>query len=379
MDSGYTKIKSKSILLKPTNKQKRMLLQWMGSYRFVYNKVINFLVDEYEKTGKIRSYFKCRKEWTLKLKEIMPWWSDIPAHTLYGAMMDASKDYSAMVKKRSKGLKSDLPRCRKRKQRSFFILGNSITSKGIYIQRLGPMKSCESLPDKPMDCRIIHYAGRFWLRVPEKQQTLVTDNQGHVCAIDPGIRTFATIFSPDGIGKIQSGGFSRIVTLLRHLDDLQSRTSKVKNRNKKNRMNLAASRMRLKIRNLIDDLHYQTIGWLFRKFDVVIFPDGDFTSAISKASRKIRSKSVRSLMGYAFARFRDRLKHKASLLGKTVKIVCESYTSKTHNVTGEVISNLGGRKTIESEGIKIDRDINGALGVFLKALLVQPSSSGGAC
>lgn len=116
-------------------------------------------------------------------------------------------------------------------------------------------------------------------------------------------------------------------------------------------------------------------SYLVNKFDVIICPTSNFTSAVKKLKRKIRSKTVRSLMNFAFARFRDRLKSKCELLGKTFMEVCESYTSKTHNITGEVIQNLGGRKTITSQGITLDRDINGSLGIFLKGLVAHPAKA----
>ena len=55
--------------------------------------------------------------------------------------------------------------------------------------------------------------------------------------------------------------------------------------------------------------------------------------------------------------------------GSTVLIVNEAYTSKTVSWTGEIIHNLGGRKTVRSsDGRTMDRDINGARGTFLRAL-----------
>lgn len=158
------------------------------------------------------------------------------------------------------------------------------------------------------------------------------------------------------------------------MDNLLSRTAKAKGKLKR-AMKRAADRMRVRIRNLVDDMHYQTIGWLFRNFDTVIFPVADFTSACRKIKRKIGRKSVRSLMTWSFARFRDRLRDKAQVLGKQVVIVDEAYTSKTANWCGEIIQNLGGRKTITSGSITVDRDVNGALGVFLKALVDHPSPS----
>jgi len=50
-------------------------------------------------------------------------------------------------------------------------------------------------------------------------------------------------------------------------------------------------------------------------------------------------------------------------------LVNEAYTSKTVSWTGEVIENLGGRKTVVSkDGQQMDRDINGVRGIFLRAL-----------
>lgn len=323
----------------------------------------------YQKSGKSQGYSTDSRH---LLQSEMHWFKEIPAHVIYGAMRDADKDYRLAIKKRAKGQATNLPRCRKRHQRSFYILGNAITPQGIYPRLLGKLRSAEPLPNKPADSRIVFEAGKWWLRMPHESTVVQTENQGRVCAIDPGIRTFASIYSLEGVGKIGAGAFNRIQRLAAHLDDLISRTAKEKSLQRKLRMRLAQARMRLKIRNLIADLHWQTAGWLFRHFDTVVFPDGNFTSAVKKAQRKIRAKSVRSLLSFAFAQFRDRLKSKAELLGKTVILVCESYTSKTHNITGEIKQKLGGAKTTESRGIRIDRDLNGALGIFLKALAVRP-------
>jgi len=79
-----------------------------------------------------------------------------------------------------------------------------------------------------------------------------------------------------------------------------------------------------------------------------------------------------NLLTFSFAKFRDRLISKAQLLGKTVVIVNEAYTSKTANWTGEIVRNLGGRSKITSNNVTLDRDVNGALGIFLKALVDHP-------
>lgn len=84
--------------------------------------------------------------------------------------------------------------------------------------------------------------------------------------------------------------------------------------------------------------------------------------------RKLRKKSVRAMLGLAHGRFRQRLIDKAKQLGKSVVVQCEAYTSKTASWTGEIIHKLGGRKFVRSGGLVVDRDINGARGIFLRAL-----------
>jgi putative transposase len=51
----------------------------------------------------------------------------------------------------------------------------------------------------------------------------------------------------------------------------------------------------------------------------------------------------------------------------------EAYTSKTVSWTGEVVK-IGGAKVIKSriDGRVMDRDLNGARGIFLRALVDTP-------
>lgn len=350
----------------------------MGSYRKVFNWVVSQKEQEYLAAGKSRGYFQGRKDWIALLREEFPWLASIPAHTIYGAMMDADKAYKVVVGKRAKGTASELPRCRKRTQRSFFILGDAINSKGIYPRLLGSLRAKEPLPNKPSDSRILTEAGKWYLCVPEKRNVALPDNQRGVISLDPGLRTFLTGFSNREIVKVADGSFGRIVRLAHYLDDLLSRASKAPSR-RKQKMYLAAARMRVRIRNLVDDLHYQAIGWLLRNYTTIILPEGNFTNACKRAKRKISRKSVRALLGLAFGRFRERLISKAQELGRNVIVVNEAYTSKTAAWTGEIVQTIGAKKVIKSDGLSFDRDVNGALGIFLKALVDHPVSVSRGC
>jgi putative transposase len=68
-------------------------------------------------------------------------------------------------------------------------------------------------------------------------------------------------------------------------------------------------------------------------------------------------------------KFKHRLGYKAEQRRKLVIEANEAYTSKTVSWTGEINPKLGGSKIVRSsDGQRMDRDINGARGIFLRAL-----------
>ncbi len=193
------------------------------------------------------------------------------------------------------------------------------------------------------------------------QRTLQKDNlpkrepSRGIVAIDPGVRTFASFYSPDMSGKIGEGDFAGIYRLL-YLDKLCSKRSKANRRNKKS-LTKAIRRMTAKIRNLTAELHWKTARFLCERFSLILMPTYETKQMVKKTGRKIRTKTVRSMLGFANYRFGNILKWMAKKLGVTVIDVSEAYTSKTHPQTGE-IRNTGSAKWIRLlDGSMADRDL----------------------
>ena len=181
-------------------------------------------------------------------------------------------------------------------------------------------------------------------------------------------------FSETDAGHIASGAFGRVQRLCAHLDDLLSRAKLERRRLAKRNKYRAASRMRVRIGNLTDELHHQAARWLVDNFDVILLPTFETSDMARRGARKLRSKSVRSLLTYAHYRFQKFLTWKAWQVGKELMLVNEAYTSKTCSWSGEIIPNLGGRRAVAgSDGVRVDRDINGARGIFLRTLGDTPA------
>ncbi len=217
------------------------------------------------------------------------------------------------------------------------------------------------------------HLGITYLCIPHEVPRSLSKNQGKVVALDPGVRSFLTLFSENSFGWLGKYDIGRIQRLCYYLDDLISRSTKV-NARLRYRMRKAANKIRLKIRNLIDELHHKIARFLVDNFDIILLPTFETSQMTVKKGRKIRAKSVRQMLTLSHYRFKQFLKHKAFETGKTVLDVNEAYTSKTISWTGEIVHNLGGRKTIKDDnGIAMDRDLNGGRGIFLRSLVDIPS------
>jgi len=299
------------------------------------------------------------------LKQLPKWCDEIPYQIKAMAIKEAHK---AFWKARGK------PRYRSRKDlhQSGYIPKSAVKNSGIYPRISGKgLHYSESLPEVPLDSRLVYQYGEWFLSVPYKAKLSVSENQRRIVALDPGVRTFVTFYSENSAGHMGKSDFGRIQRLCYHLDNLISRTSKAKGKSKRE-MKRAANRMRKNIKNLIKELHYKVAYFLVNHFDVILLPTFETQHMSSRAGRNIHKKSVRAMLTWSHYQFKKHLKNKAFEFGKQVIDVCESYTSKTASWTGE-IKNVGGSSVIKSAGISCERDLNGARGVFIRSLVDSPT------
>jgi putative transposase len=351
--------RAKTIKLKPTAEQKQIFKRWNDCSRYVFNQTIDY----------IRSCVNFSPSWMeIKkdlLKQLPSWCDDTPFLIKGQAVKEAHQAYSSAKAH---------PRFRSRKNptQSCYIPKSAIKKAGIYPRVSGKnLHYIEELPEEPLDGRLVYQYNEWFLSVPRKIETHVAENQGRVVALDPGVRTFQTFFSEFAAGQIGYDDFGRIARLCFYLDDLISRTSKAKSRAKR-RMKIAQARMRKKIKNLVKEIHFKTARFFVNNFDVILLPTFETSQMAGKKSRKLRSKTVRAMLTWSHYQFKIRLKNKALEFGKKVIDVCEAYTSKTVSWTGEV-KKVGGSRVIEAGGITMDRDLNGARGIFLRSLVDSPA------
>ena len=377
-DCGDTVRKSLKIRLYPDARQRTELRRWIGAARYAYNQTIELLTGEDAPKA-----VKTRVRDAI-LPTLPSWHRSAPREVLVGAVFDACRAVSAAKKRnaqlagdKSKGMRQEENftqtrfRSRKNPRQTFTVQANCVTGSGIYRTKLGDMRMAESLPVPKNQniCRLTLRHGQYHLTVPYDESRLPQrENQARVVALDPGVRSFMTWYTNDSVGKIGEGAFFSIQRLCERLDDLLSRAAKSPARRRRN-MRRAAGRMRLRIENLVQELHRKAARFLVDNFDVILLPSFETSEMVERGRRNIRSRTVRNLLSLAHYRFKLFLKHKADEAGAMVLDVNEAYTTKTVSWTGEVLQNLGGSSVVVSQdGERMDRDYNGARGIYLRAL-----------
>lgn len=248
--------------------------------------------------------------------------------------------------------------------------------------------------------------GQFYLFVP---RTVMIEEKEHkrqkVVAIDPGVRKFATCYSPEGdvilygsntnqvLNKCQrridrskrklqrakrvhvqclERGRGQVIRLnkfkrLRQYVVTSWRKMKSKSRSALARAKKAYHRSEIKCKRVVKHFHYNVAHDLFQHFRTVILPT---TTAHRWRQRKdLRPDIKRKIQMLRFGLFASRLKETASFYpGSVLLRGSEAYTSKQCGQCGIINDNLGASEvfTCGPCGLCCDRDVHAARNIVLR-------------
>ena len=180
-------------------------------------------------------------------------------------------------------------------------------------------KCLTSKGQPPTACKLVFDRGRrtFELHIPipqeknwvkklEKQEQLFNSPPPRVAALDPGVRTFQTVYSPNGVVmEFGNQDAQRLCRLAHHFDklsvkidnettkynEIKAETTECKIRDvKRKRALLCKAHLRLtsRITHLVDEVHWQTINVLCREFDVMMIPKFNVQQMVIKSGDRRR-------------------------------------------------------------------------------------------
>jgi putative transposase len=374
MDSESTLTKSRKIRIYPNKQQTTIFKQWFGVSRKFYNQTVDFLNNK-EKTDKT-SWMQEANLLAHSLTE--SYVKAVPYQIKRIAVKDAFASFFTNAKKAKEKKITHFKlkfRNKHKVKQSCYIPKSALSEKGIYHSIAGKLKISELgwLNDEQIkDGRLVLESGRWFIIVPVevKQKQYVIENQNDIVAIDPGIRSFGTFFSKNGyFGQVGHGDFGKLFSLCLSLDRLYSARSK---RNKPDRKQRGALKRKInkkkwRIKNLREELHNKFIHFLVSNFGVIVYPPFHVSEMVLCGKRKLSRRSVRNFLNWGFYDFEEKLIGACAHRGIVLIRESEAYTSKTNSFTGEMM-NIGSREWFTHEGIRVNRDINGARNILVRAM-----------
>lgn len=358
-DSGNILVRSKKIRIYPKLESQNRIKRFCGLSRYWFNKAIDYL----KTPGTKASLIEVRKI----QKDLHPEWAmDCPQRIREFAMKDACIAVkNAKTKFRKTATCNEVKyRSRKNTTQGFGFDQQSLGEDFVFRTHTIEFKTTESFASELGGTKVVKENGRWFLTIPRTVNIKMPENQRlGVVALDPGVRTFQTYYSPFASGKVGCHDFSRVFRLCYRLDKVYSKMS-IADYKGGRRLKKASQKLRWKIRDLIDDLHNKFAYFLVTNFEHIIIPTFETSGMVSK----LHSKTARSMLTWAHYRFKQKLINKAEEYSAKVYEVNEAFTSKTCSYCGR-IQNIGSKGIFKCKcGVEVDRDLNGARGIFLRTL-----------
>lgn len=374
----------------PTKHQVPFLNQCIGASRFFFNRAVSILNERGVKgllsLPKLRPLVMTNDK---DLKEESQFWQkNIPYDTRQEAISDAITAFKGCLTKLKKGQITQFKvsyKSKKTQQSEAFRVNKKTLnpmSMSFFPEKLKKNKRfrirkrdmTKFMEDGTTDGNFMILKTRpdkwYFCFPREKEQPIFENPVYKSVFLDPGVRTFQTFYSPDGIcGKIGDSKFNEeLKKIADHHDKLWS-ISDAKETSLKTKKTLRrrCSILRNKLRNKVDDLHWRTCSFLCKTFQTIFIPSFKVSHMVQGSH--LGAKITRKMLQLSHGKFHERLLYYGKTKNRDVYVVEEHFTTKTCGHCGN-LQEMGGKKVFECSfcNFTIDRDYNGARNICLKLI-----------
>ena len=417
MVSETTTLKAKKLRIYPNIKQKKMFSQFFGTSRYIYNQAVshnrklyqtqkqqldddmvngcchkikgkrcgnklfqNLYFCEKHKKQKIRwkiirSPITMRKAIMINDKDLTKnnkWLSFTPYDTRELMIRSYCGALESAITSKKNGTINCFKIQYKKKndnRQLFFLNSNALKVKKnkntgndelhIFKTRLKKQSqlNIKKVVEATKNCSILKDGNKYFLIIPhESKRQYETPTLGEV-ALDPGVRTFQTFYSPSGM----CGNLDLKQKLI---DKLEIR---IKNLEKARKRSGKRLRLRAKIKNVVSDGQWKIVKFLVKNFNTIIIPKFGCKDMVKNGSSKLNKGTKKRMLTLSHYKFIEKLKFKCKEYQRELVICGEEYTSQMCGSCGLLNKKLGGSKVFKcSCGVMIDRDLNGSRNIYIK-------------
>ncbi len=388
-------MRTRKIKLTTTPIQRKIFNEWISTTRYVYNRALRAIKTE----GLSINKFDLRDRFVSAERNpnVQLWETRTPRDIRAGAIADICSAYASAFTNLQQGniTHFELDFKRKKDNKDSIVISQDL----VKINNVGEISICpiimlnrtieilkeqnKCLSNKEIrkmnifkfgkktmkkekelkvehDCRLTFSRGEYHLLIPIDIEQVNHVDTLRVCGIDPGVRTFQTIFSENDITVVNIDR-EKFKNLKKKLDSLISCKRKAR----------YIYKMRNKMDNLINDMQWKTISHLTNNYDYIFLGKLDSQQCVMRSKNPTLNRDIMLLKHFEF---RTKLRYIALRKGIKLFIVPEHFTSKTCGKCG-ILTEVGASKTYDCQSCQYitDRDVNGARNIMMKGLLLNQS------
>ena len=381
MEEENIKQITRKVRIYPNEEQKKLFKKCFDAHNYFYNKTVESLRDNTK-----QNIIDLRKQFIPRDTELNSeniWMKDVPLDTREEAARKALHAQKTGFSQIKTGLIKSFKlnfRSKKRNTPIFYAAKKSLINGAIFSRRLKEDKFLISKKDKEVIKKsdgifsiTKEKGGRYYVNIVIRSSEKKYEARKNIVALDPGVRTFQTMFSQKSIGEFGFDTSKTLIKLYRREDKLKSIITKEKLTSwKKYKLKKRCALLRTKIKHIVSDLHWKTADYLTKKFQVILLPIFNSKNMSNKNQRKLSKTSTRLLLGLSHYSFQQKLLYKANMRGRQVILCKEHYTSKCCGNCGKLNENLGSKKIFKCVkcNLTMDRDIHAARNILIRALSI---------
>ena len=350
--------------LYPNKEQEKMLANYFGSVRFVYNHFLAKRKEQYEQTRKSSNYYEQAKELTaMKKTEAFSWLKEINSQTLQHALRHLETAYVNFFKGRTR-----FPRFHSKKHGGSFAVPQYFKVEGnrIFIPKFKGgirfAKSQDVLGELRNMTVSVTPGGKYYVCIMAHVEVGDLEKTNLSVGIDLGLKDFVITSNGDrySSNKFIKKYSKKLATMQKHL------SRKKKGSGSWNRQRIKVARLQEKITSCRNDKLHKISVELIRRYDVVCCEDLNVKGMVKNHHL------AKAVSDASCGTFVTMLEYKAKWYGKELVKIGRFYpSSKTCHHCGHVKEDLSLEDryyTCPNCGELIDRDLNAAKNILDEGL-----------
>ncbi len=391
---------TRKIRIHPNVEQKKLFAKCFGAHRYFYNKALdkfkeNEKIEDVKEKVRANSFYSLRNAVVIKdsdLNETNIWMKEIPFDTRANAVKCFKTALTAAKSNFRNGniTKFEMKyRSKKKNTDVFYVDKGALKNSKIFVRRLKTNAALRAKKDKEFldksdgDFSIIKEKdGKYYICICVKVKKPKLKERTNICALDPGVRTFQTMYAQKSAGEFGYSTSEKLNRIYERIDKITSilALNKMPSR-KRYKLEKRCAELRTKAKCIVDDLHWRTADLLTKHFQVILLPVFNTKRMVNNKSSALNRKTKRLMLGLKHYSFQQKLIYKANQRGRKVILCKEHYTTKCCGRCGELNHTIGAKKVFECSSCNLvaDRDIHAARNILIRALSTYMGDGASGC